>query len=239
LAIPAVDMAHITWGPTQFVCWHASCAWAASSGVLSLIAPVERLPLRRFEFPESVNMYKYTAEGQAEREAAEASIRDNGASVAEPATPQSAGSSDKAVWYHLKGIVVHSGTAFAGHYYSYIKVCSLFARAHSCTLCAVMHCAPVGQVSVHILTVANSMAPFSGFPEGGSFQCGFVCVNLTSFHSPPIPTMFLCILPIVSLCGPSLSSFRWNHILWGVRRIEKANRASGNLGSGIALMIHQ
>lgn len=24
--------------------------------------------------------------------------------------------------YQLKGIVVHSGTAFAGHYYSYIQV---------------------------------------------------------------------------------------------------------------------
>ena len=24
--------------------------------------------------------------------------------------------------YELKGVVVHSGTAFAGHYYSYIKV---------------------------------------------------------------------------------------------------------------------
>lgn len=27
--------------------------------------------------------------------------------------------------YHLAGVVVHSGTAFAGHYYSYIKVCTV------------------------------------------------------------------------------------------------------------------
>eukprot|EP00884_Botryococcus_braunii_P021288 jgi/Botrbrau1/7843/Bobra.9_2s0021.2 len=76
----------------------------------------------RFEFPESVNMYKYTVDGLAEREAAEAAARDNSANAAEPPTPPSASSSsDRAFWYNLKGIVVHSGTAFAGHYYSVIK----------------------------------------------------------------------------------------------------------------------
>ncbi len=68
-------------------------------------------------------MYKYTVEGLAEREAAEAAARDSSANTADPPTPPSAtSSSDRAFWYNLKGIVVHSGTAFAGHYYSVIKV---------------------------------------------------------------------------------------------------------------------
>lgn len=60
-------------------------------------------------------MYKYTVEGLAERDSAEASVSYSGAGQ-EPGSP-------RAYWYNLKGIVVHSGTAFAGHYYSYIKVC--------------------------------------------------------------------------------------------------------------------
>lgn len=39
--------------------------------------------------------------------------------------------------YHLAGVVVHSGTAFAGHYYSYIKVCTV-------VICYV----PVGKVLI-------------------------------------------------------------------------------------------
>lgn len=41
---------------------------------------------------------------------------------AEPTTPREPPNA-KQYQYTLKGIVVHSGSAFAGHYYSYIKVC--------------------------------------------------------------------------------------------------------------------
>ena len=60
-------------------------------------------------------MYKYTVEGLAEAEQTE---------PLQAPTPVS----DTHVHnqgqyeYELKGVVVHSGTAFAGHYYSYIKV---------------------------------------------------------------------------------------------------------------------
>lgn len=50
-------------------------------------------------------MWPYTAEGIAALEADPA---------ARPAAPLS-------FLYRLHGVVVHSGTAFAGHYYSYIR----------------------------------------------------------------------------------------------------------------------
>ena len=62
-------------------------------------------------------MYKYTVMGLEEREAREAALAEG----AEP-PPASKPTNRQQYQYHLKGIVVHSGTAFAGHYYSYIKV---------------------------------------------------------------------------------------------------------------------
>lgn len=59
-------------------------------------------------------MFKYTAEGQAEADAAANPVE--GAEAVPRPHEQSHYS------YQLKGIVVHSGSAFAGHYYSYIKV---------------------------------------------------------------------------------------------------------------------
>ncbi|KAK9820599.1 hypothetical protein WJX72_012157 [[Myrmecia] bisecta] len=70
----------------------------------------------RFDFPTELDMYKYTVEGLAAEEAAE---KAGGGSRAASPTSQHG-----RAWYQyeLKGVVVHSGTAFVGHYYSYIKV---------------------------------------------------------------------------------------------------------------------
>lgn len=65
-------------------------------------------------------MYKYTVEGLAEAEQAEACQPD----PSPDSSPQPAPHSRQLYQYELKGVVVHSGTAFAGHYYSYIKVLS-------------------------------------------------------------------------------------------------------------------
>ena len=62
-------------------------------------------------------MWKYTVAGLEEREAREAAA---GGDAEEAPGPSSANPAE--CQYYLKGIVVHSGTAFAGHYYSYIKV---------------------------------------------------------------------------------------------------------------------
>jgi hypothetical protein len=44
---------------------------------------------------------------------------------------ESAGKRDRGHYlYRLCGVVVHSGSAFAGHYYSYIKVCGPSPRHH-------------------------------------------------------------------------------------------------------------
>lgn len=84
----------------------------------------------RFEFPLSLDMWPYTVEGLAEQEAKEAA--DAAGTVAAgpnpppPSVPTTEGNAaaagpTKSAMYELRGIVVHSGTAFAGHYYSYIK----------------------------------------------------------------------------------------------------------------------
>ncbi len=99
----------------------------------------------RFEFPQELDMYKYTVDGLAAREEADAangsaagpsgsattadvasttssSAAESAATPApEPTTPKNPPNA-KPYQYTLKGIVVHSGSAFAGHYYSYIKV---------------------------------------------------------------------------------------------------------------------
>ena len=85
----------------------------------------------RFEFPLELDMWKYTVEGLAERDAsAEAAAASAGradapapgeAGAPRPGTPK-AGAHGMQYMYQLKGVVVHSGTANVGHYYSYIKV---------------------------------------------------------------------------------------------------------------------
>lgn len=84
----------------------------------------------RFEFPLELDMWKYTVEGLAERDAAAADGAPAGASKADAAPSADgarpgalkAGAHGMQYLYQLKGVVVHSGTANVGHYYSYIKV---------------------------------------------------------------------------------------------------------------------
>ena len=64
-------------------------------------------------------MYRYTVEGLAEAEQADSS--QPAASTSSDSNPAVPHSKDR-YQYQLKGVVVHSGTAFAGHYYSFIKV---------------------------------------------------------------------------------------------------------------------
>ena len=74
-------------------------------------------------------MYKYTVTGLEEREAQEAAAAARKADSENPERPASRLGTEQPTSqrdpgqckYYLKGIVVHSGTAFAGHYYSYIK----------------------------------------------------------------------------------------------------------------------
>ncbi|KAK9822778.1 hypothetical protein WJX74_007862 [Apatococcus lobatus] len=75
----------------------------------------------RFEFPTELDMYKYTVEGLEQAELAAESDSSMHATSERHSHAQSA--PDPAMYhYSLKGIVVHSGTAFAGHYYSFIQV---------------------------------------------------------------------------------------------------------------------
>lgn len=65
----------------------------------------------KFEFPLSLDMKPFTEEGAAAQAAAGDDSAGNGGDLRP----------DEYYQYELRGIVVHSGTAFAGHYYSYIK----------------------------------------------------------------------------------------------------------------------
>lgn len=97
---------------------------------------MQRFKVRdRFEFPTTLDMYKYTAEGLAAMEGSSAqallqnssnsdgSCGATGPSAAAAAgAALSSGSPPRSTYlYELSGVVVHSGSAFAGHYYSYIR----------------------------------------------------------------------------------------------------------------------
>eukprot|EP00698_Gefionella_okellyi_P025572 TRINITY_DN9417_c0_g1_i1.p1 TRINITY_DN9417_c0_g1~~TRINITY_DN9417_c0_g1_i1.p1 ORF type:complete len:2658 (-),score=590.22 TRINITY_DN9417_c0_g1_i1:2579-10552(-) len=64
------------------------------------------------EFPLELNMEPYTREGLAAREAAKTGVRDPTAPAHRP---------DDYYRYELQGILVHTGTADTGHYYSFVK----------------------------------------------------------------------------------------------------------------------
>lgn len=91
----------------------------------------------RFEFPEELDLFPYTADGLAAAEAEAANAAANGSEAGGSlgrqsstgggdAASASAGSGMAAAahpeyMYDLAGIVVHSGSAFTGHYYSYAR----------------------------------------------------------------------------------------------------------------------
>ena len=79
---------------------------------------MQRLKVKdRFEFPMRLDMSPFTVEG-IEREAATAEAETAGDAPAP--VPELIHPLDH-YQYKLVGVVVHSGTAFAGHYYSYIR----------------------------------------------------------------------------------------------------------------------
>lgn len=64
----------------------------------------------RFEFPIALDMRPFTVEGVADAAAGSESTSD-----------ETLKNDARYYQYELRGVVVHSGTAFAGHYYSYVK----------------------------------------------------------------------------------------------------------------------
>lgn len=94
---------------------------------------MQRLKLKdRFEFPTHIDMKPYTVEGLALRETqSQATCSPSGVSndLSDMSNKQDEAGRirtnllkpDSYYQYDLVGVVVHSGTAFAGHYYSYIK----------------------------------------------------------------------------------------------------------------------
>lgn len=80
----------------------------------------------RFEFPSVLDMYPYTAEGLAAQDKAQqeqsADAMQSDANAAAPPPASDADSSPPPQHlYELRGVVVHSGSAFVGHYYSFIQ----------------------------------------------------------------------------------------------------------------------
>ena len=75
----------------------------------------------RFEFPENLDMRPYTVEGSAAAAAAGGGGGGGDGGDSSSNNPPSSPHPPSYYNYELRGIVVHSGTAFAGHYYSYIK----------------------------------------------------------------------------------------------------------------------
>ena len=66
-------------------------------------------------------MYKYTVEGLERAE--QAAESDSSMQAGSAGQDDLQGPSNSSMYqYSLKGVVVHSGTAFAGHYYSFIQV---------------------------------------------------------------------------------------------------------------------
>eukprot|EP00245_Coleochaete_scutata_P011528 TRINITY_DN429_c0_g2_i1.p1 TRINITY_DN429_c0_g2~~TRINITY_DN429_c0_g2_i1.p1 ORF type:complete len:2250 (-),score=350.03 TRINITY_DN429_c0_g2_i1:694-7287(-) len=101
---------------------------------------MQRLKLKdRFEFPIHLNMKPFTVEGLAEKDqlaseklfteqqmiteviAGEGSTETDPINAGQGRSVDIQTKPDSYYQYELVGVVVHSGTAFAGHYYSYIK----------------------------------------------------------------------------------------------------------------------
>ncbi|KAF9957098.1 hypothetical protein BGZ72_002145 [Mortierella alpina] len=70
----------------------------------------------RFEFPTRLDMEPYTLDYLTRKEQAQ-----EGASSSPPPYPPGGSENSAASQYNLVGVLVHTGTADSGHYYSYIK----------------------------------------------------------------------------------------------------------------------
>jgi hypothetical protein len=80
--------------------------------------------LDRFEFPSKLDMFKYTPEGAA-------ATTDEGRAGAAEKRGASVGRVPHNYYvYELKGVIVHAGNAFAGHYYSFVKERGHQGRGH-------------------------------------------------------------------------------------------------------------
>jgi hypothetical protein len=79
----------------------------------------------RFEFPTRLNMEPYTLDYLTKKEQAQ-----EGGSTS-PSTYTMPGQDTPVFQYNLVGVLVHTGTADSGHYYSYIKDRSLDKSVHS------------------------------------------------------------------------------------------------------------
>ena len=84
---------------------------------------MQRLKLRgRFAFPVDLDLEPYTAEGVARADAGEQKAGGGqGADVDVDTSDRGKGEDGSEYKYALAGVVIHSGTAFAGHYYSIAK----------------------------------------------------------------------------------------------------------------------
>jgi ubiquitin carboxyl-terminal hydrolase 9/24 len=78
----------------------------------------------RMEFPPELNMWEYTMEGLAEKELAEAAAKARAAGKEPEETAPAelpAGVCRENCAYTLKGVLIHSGVAQGGHYYSFVR----------------------------------------------------------------------------------------------------------------------
>lgn len=91
--------------------------------------------------------------------------------------------------YELRGVVVHSGTAFAGHYYSYIKVlpgryCPVWCCDQFAVLGAQWYCSCWELILLHACTVEvnsiNLVRCASRCDLGA--QRGRLCTGLEAWH---------------------------------------------------------
>ncbi|KAF9352724.1 hypothetical protein BGX26_009493 [Mortierella sp. AD094] len=84
----------------------------------------------RFEFPTSLDMEPYTLDYLTRKEQAQDAV----AAASSPTTHLAGGQENTAAFqYNLVGVLVHTGTADSGHYYSYIKDRNAVATSSSHT----------------------------------------------------------------------------------------------------------
>lgn len=75
----------------------------------------------RLEFPNKLNLRKFSEAALLEAEAAEAAAAAGDGPATPGVTAASSALPESFFEYELKGVVVHIGSAFAGHYYSFVK----------------------------------------------------------------------------------------------------------------------